>query len=414
MNWCINVVSHSILFLFQNYISPVLNRATLLLLLLLLCALQAQLPPLRHTWSDMAGHQKINLFPLHLFKTLLICCLPIKGLPFREEPIGSHLSSETQANPGLHSNVAYLYQGATPFPDTAYLWYLKRGPAGGTCLYENTEICVQRARPRLQIWDYHRPHCGWEEVKGESEEFICCYTVSDVVATLANSRDFAKIASSALNNLNIWGRWVWSQIQTSPVGERTPCGPVRGLFLPGSYWMCYWDLEAELQHSPWIQTSRGLSCSTTAWTNSPRTSRHQCASTQCPTLSTSSTRASIASCRQGPLTASATSWAAPWWGWAPPPPCCPDTPPWGGSAPPSPTRPCTTTEITTPTWAASPSPAPSAPWRVAVWAAGRRAAVTGEEGGSSAPTVSLNTADWTQHPDHQHITTSLCLSLRTQ
>ncbi len=180
--------------------------------------------------------------------------------------------------------------------------------------------------------------------------------------------------------------------------------------------MCYWDLEAELQYSPWIQTSRGLSCSTTAWTNSHRTSRHQCASTQCPTPFTSSTRASTASCRQGPLTASATSWAARWWGWAPraPPPCCPDTPPWGGSAPPSPARPCTITETTTPTWAASPSPAPSAPWRVAVWAAGRRAAATGEEGGSSAPTVSLNTADWTQHPDRQHITTSLRLSLRTQ
>lgn len=58
------------------------------LLLLLLCALQAQLPPLHHTWSDMAGHQKINLFPLHLFKIQLICCLPIRGLAFRGEPMG--------------------------------------------------------------------------------------------------------------------------------------------------------------------------------------------------------------------------------------------------------------------------------------------------------------------------------------
>lgn len=96
------------------------------------------------------------------------------------------------------------------------------------------------------------------------------------------------------------------------VRERTPCGPSRGLLLTGSYWMSSWDLEAELQYSPWIQTSRGLSCSTTAWTNSPRTSRHQCASTQCPTLSTSSTQAWTANCHQGPLTASATSWAAPW------------------------------------------------------------------------------------------------------
>ncbi|TNN26684.1 hypothetical protein EYF80_063180 [Liparis tanakae] len=72
------------------------KRAALLLLLLLL---QAQLPLLHHTWSDMAGHQKINLFPLHLFKTLLICCLPIKGLAPGEEPIERHEGCETQANP---------------------------------------------------------------------------------------------------------------------------------------------------------------------------------------------------------------------------------------------------------------------------------------------------------------------------
>lgn len=147
---------------------------------------------------------------------------------------------------------------------------------------------------------------------------------------------------------------------------------------------------------PWIQTSRDLSCSTTAWTNSRRSSRHLCASTQCPTLSTSSTRVWTASCRQGRPTASVTSWADPWLGWAlqEPPPCCLDTPPWGGSAPLSPARPCTIIETTTPRWAASPSRAPTVPWRLAVWAAGQRAAVTGEEGGSSAPTVSLNAVAW--------------------
>ena len=249
---------------------------------------------------------------------------------------------------------------------------------------------------------------------GESEEFICCCTDSDVVATLANTGAFVEIAITALNYLNIWEGRVWSRALLVGPSEVSSCLDLIG---------CVTETWSQsYSFSPWIQTSRGLSCSTTAWTNSPRTSKRQCVSTQCPTLSTNSTRPSTASCRQGPLTALATSWAAPWLGWAPraPPPSCPDTPPWGGSDPLSPARLCTITETTTPTWAASPSPAPSAPWRVAVWAAGRRAAVTGEEGGSSAATVSLNSAPRpsTHHrhitdtsPTHHRLTASVSASL---
>lgn len=86
------------------------------LLLLLLCVFQQQ-----HTRSDMAGHQKIYLFPVHLFKKLLICCRPIKSLALAEEPIERQWSCETEANPKPHSNADNLYQGTTPSPDTAYL-----------------------------------------------------------------------------------------------------------------------------------------------------------------------------------------------------------------------------------------------------------------------------------------------------
>lgn len=154
--------------------------------------------------------------------------------------------------------------------------------------------------------------------------------------------------------------------------------------------MFYWDLEAEFHNCPWIQTSRALSCSPTAWTNSKWTWRTQCASTQYLTPSTSSAPASTASCKLELHMGSVTSWAAPWWAWAPQaqPPCCLDTLLWEGSAHLSPVHLSTTTETTTPAWVASRNPAPSAPWRVAVWAVGRRAAATGEEWGNSAPTVS--------------------------
>jgi len=369
------------------------KRAALLLLLLLL---QAQLPLLHHTWSDMAGHQKINLFPLHLFKTLLICCLPIKGLAPSEEPIERHESCETQANPRPHSNVAYLYQGATPFPDTAYLWPPRREPAGGMCLQENATHRWPQGSPEASDMGLSQTTL-WLR-RGEGKEWR-------VYLLFLMWKQFKQTPGTLLKLLSVFlNIWISGdgerdpRSKTSAAGERTPCGPLGGLFLPGSCWMCDWDLQAEEQCFPWIQTSRALFCLTTAWTNSPRISRPRCVSTRCPTLSTSSTRPWTASCRRGRLTASATSWAAPCWGWAPraPPPCCPDTPPWGGSAPPSPARPCTITGTTTPPWAASPSLAPSAPWRVAAWTAGRRAAVTGEEGGSSAPTVSVSTAAQTR------------------
>lgn len=223
---------------------------------------------------------------------------------------------------------------------------------------------------------------------------------TDVVATLAFTGDFVKITITALNLVrNPRSRhqlWV-KELLVGP-SEVFPAWILLDVWLrPGG----------RVTNFPWIRTSRGLSCSTTVSTNSLRTSRHRCASTRCQTLSTSSTRAWTAICRQGHLTASATSWVAPWWGWAPraPPPCCRDTLPWGGSVPPSPARPCTITETTTPRWAASPSRAASAPPRLVEWAAGLRAAVTGEEGGSSAPTVSVSSAHWAQHPAHHSITT---------
>lgn len=158
---------------------------------------RVQLPPYHHSWSDMAGHQmkkkkKINLFPLHLFKKLLICCLPMTGLAPTEEPIGRHHSCETLANPRLHSNVAHLYHGATSFPDAAYLWCL-RGELEGA--FRRTLKSVSGgARAGLQIWDYHRA----QELKSESEVFVCCSAASDVEETLANTR-VGKIANLALN-----------------------------------------------------------------------------------------------------------------------------------------------------------------------------------------------------------------------
>lgn len=319
------------------------------------------------------GKKKINLFPLHLFKKLLICYLPMKSSPLTEGPIGRHCSCETLANPWLHSNVGPSLS-RWHFIFRSYLFMMcKGGPEGRTTL---KSASAGQSCAGLQIWDYRRE----QELRGKSEVLTCFSAASWCEGHFGKGREFRYSPCSKLS-LSCLGR-----------GRR---------FLSGPYRMCYWDLQAESKNNPWIPTSRGLSCSTTAWTSSPRTSRPQCASTRCQTLSTSSTRASTASCRRGPLTGSATSSAAPWWGWAPqapPPPCCPDTPPWAASDPPSPARPCTTTETTTPTWEDSPSREPSAPWRAAVWAAGRRAAVTGEEQGSSAPTVSQHPPTQTSHP----------------
>lgn len=80
---------------------------------------------LGQTWQAIKWKKKINLFPLHLFKKLLICCLPMKGSPLTEGPIGRHCSCETPANPWLHSNAAHLFHGDTSFSDPTYLWCVR-------------------------------------------------------------------------------------------------------------------------------------------------------------------------------------------------------------------------------------------------------------------------------------------------
>lgn len=296
----------------------------------------------------------------------------MRGSPLAQGPIGTRQSCETLTNLWLQSNVANPHHGATSFSDPPYLWCargdLKEGQHSNQLLGAKV---VKDLRHGIIT-----EHQSWGATV---RSFSASPLPPDVEATRENHGNVTKLALNC--------RW--------------PLGDSWWGFVSGPSWMCCWDLKVEWTNNPWIPTSRGLSCSTTAWISSPRTSRPQCASTRYQTLSTSSTRASTASCRRGPLTASATSSAARWWGWArraPPPPCCPGTPPWPASDPPSPARPSTTTESTpTPTWEGSPSREASVPWRAAVWAAGRRAAATGEQRGSSAPTVSQHPQTHTSH-----------------
>lgn len=104
------------------------------------------------------------MFPLHLFKKQSICCLPMKGSPLTEGPIGSRHSRATPANPQRHSNVAHLYQGTTSSSDPLFMM-CKRGPEGK----DTTEISVWGPTcVGLQIWDYRRA-----ELMDTSEVLTC-------------------------------------------------------------------------------------------------------------------------------------------------------------------------------------------------------------------------------------------------
>lgn len=133
---------------------------------------------LGQTWQAIKWKKKINLFPLHLFKKLLICCLPMKGSPLTEGPIGRHCSCETPANPWLHSNAAHLFHGDTSFSDPTYLWCVRK---------DNTEICVWgQSCAGLQIWDYRRA----QELRGKSEVLTCFSAASWCGGHFGKGREF--------------------------------------------------------------------------------------------------------------------------------------------------------------------------------------------------------------------------------
>ena len=87
-------------------------------------------------------------------------------------------------NPRQHSNMSFLYQGATPLQDTAYLWPPRREQGGDICLKEQLWTLFLRLHNTwCWFWNCHLQYYGTKQVKEDSEEVLCWHQPSAVIAS---------------------------------------------------------------------------------------------------------------------------------------------------------------------------------------------------------------------------------------